>query len=197
MKKIWFLAPCLLLFALLFTRAVWAADAPAPILLGQANAPITIDEYASLGCPHCADFDMNTLPQLKKTYIDSGKVKIIFHHFPLDKVSLDAALFVQCVPPAQAWDAINLLYFQQQKWVLDPDYQNKLVGYGAMLGLPEAAVKACLSNGKMRDMILQGRVDAVQKLKIEGTPTFIFNHSDQRLMGFQSFDQMVAVINKL
>ncbi len=184
-------------FALLFAYPVMAADAAPTVLLGNANAPITIDEYASLGCPHCADFDMNTLPQFKKAYIDTGKVKLIFHYFPLDKASLDAALLVQCVPSYQTWDAINLLYFQQDSWAHEMDYDNKLVGFGQMLGLSEPTVKACLGNTKLRDAILDGRLQATQKQQVQGTPTMIFNHGAQRTVGSQTFDQMVATLNKL
>jgi protein-disulfide isomerase len=180
----------------LLASAAKAADAPA-IMLGQANAPVAIDEYASLGCPHCADFDLNTLPAFKKAYIDTGKVKLIFHHFPLDKASVDAALMVQCVPAAAQWDAINLIYYQQDNWAHQADYDDKLTGLGKMLGLTDGAITACLKNDKLRDAILSGRLEATQKLQVQGTPTFIFNHGSERLMGTQTLDQMKAVLDRL
>jgi protein-disulfide isomerase len=192
----------ILLFALaaLFIAPAFAADKPAPaptVTIGKSDAPITVDEYASLGCPHCQDFHENTLPQLKATYIDGGKAKLVYHFFPLDKASVDAALLVECVPPSQAVDVINLLYRQQSDWAHDPKYDDKLHGYGLMLGLTQKTIDACLNDTKMRDAILQGRVDANKNLKVNATPTFIFNGGTARLDGFQTFDQMAAVLNKM
>lgn len=171
---------------------------PAPTLvIGKADAKITIDEYASLGCSHCADFHLNTLPQLKATYLDTGKAKIVYHYFPLDKASTDAALLAECVPAAQKASVVTLLYSEQTKWAHEANYQDKLVGYGALLGLSEKTVRACLGNTKLRDAILQGRVDANTGLQVNSTPTFIFNHGASRLAGFQTFDQMAAVLNKM
>lgn len=165
--------------------------------IGRADAPVVIDEYASLGCPHCREFHMNTLPQLKATYVDGGKVRLVLHHFPLDKASVDAALLVHCVKPEQAWDAVNLLFTEQENWARDPKYQTKLLGYGAMLGLPEKTIKACLNNVEKRDDILRARVNANKKLKVESTPTFIFNGGKAKLSGVQSFEQMAEIINKM
>jgi len=175
-----------------------AADkAAAPtVTIGKTTAAITVDEYASLGCPHCADFHLNTMPQLKTPYLDSGKVKIVYHFFPLDKASTDAALLVECAPE-QAENIITLLYRQQADWTRDSNYQGKLRSYGAMLGLPEKKIEACLNDTKMRDAILQGRVDANKNLQINATPTFIINGGASHLEGFQTFDQMAAVLNKL
>lgn len=194
MKELLFAA----LMALFAFVPASAADQSAPVVvIGKADAPITIDDYASLGCPHCANFQLTTLPQIKKVYIDTGKVKFIFHHFPLDKASVDAALLVQCVSPLQAEQTINLLYREQANWARDEKYDDRLVGYGAMLGISETTARACLNDTKMRDAILQGRVDANTKFQINATPTFVFNGGTARLEGDQSFDQMAAVINKM
>jgi len=192
------------LFRLLFSvacllagNAIAADKSPVPtVTIGKTTAPVTVDEYASLGCSHCADFHLNTMPQLKATYLDSGKVKIVYHFFPLDKVSTDAALLVECAPE-QAENIITLLYRQQADWTRDPNYQGKLRGYGAMLGLPEKKIEACLNDTKMRDAILQGRVQANKNFQVNATPTFIINGGASRLEGFQTFDQMAAVLNKL
>lgn len=187
----------LFLFTLLGISPIASQAADIPVIsLGKADAPVVIDDYSSLGCSHCADFHLNTLPELRRDYIDKGKVRIVFHHFPLDRASVDAALLVQCVPSHQAWDAITLLYFQQQKWTQDPDYQNRLAGYGAMLGIPENETKKCLNNKKMRDAILEGRLQAMKKLEIAGTPTLIFN-GKTRTVGSQTIEQVAAVMNQL
>ncbi len=170
---------------------------PVPTLsIGRADAPVVIDDYASLGCPHCADFHTNTLAQLKATFIDTGRVRLVYHYFPLDKASVDAALLVECLPDNQKWQMVDLLYRDQVNWAQDKKYADKLQGYGAMLGLPEKTIKACLKDAKKRDAILQGRVDAVKKLKIESTPTFIFNGS-ARQTGTKTFDEMANIINKM
>ena len=180
----------------LFVPPVFAASTAPVLVMGKPDALITIDDYSSLGCPHCADFHLNTLPKIKKDFIDTGKVKLVFHEFPLDKASLDAALLVACVPPAQAWDAITLLYFQQDKWAHDEKYNDKLVGYGQMLGLTEPAVKACLNDTAKRDALLQGRMDASQKQQVEGTPTLIFNNGKARMVGSQPYDQIAGAIKQ-
>ena len=195
MKKL--LLSCLLLLLSCFFVSAFAASSAPVLVMGSPDAPVTIDDYSSLGCPHCADFHLNTLPKIKKDFIDTGKVKFVFHEFPLDKASVDGALLVGCVPAAQAWDAINLLYYQQDKWAHDEKYDDKLVGYGQMLGLTEAKVKACLADDKKRDAFLQGRVDAVKKYNIEGTPTFIFNDGKARMMGAQPYDQVANAIKQL
>lgn len=205
MKKLILIA----LGALLLAAPLWAAESTKnddkepksksviTLTLGRADAPITINEYASLGCPHCQDFHLNTLPQLKATYIDSGRVKIIFHHFPLDKASVDAALLVHCVPSEQAWDVVNLLYREQENWARDPKYQTRLLGYGAMLGLDEKKIKSCLNDTAKRDDILRARVYANKTLKVESTPTFLFGDGKARLQGSQTFEQMAAILNKM
>ena len=201
MKKLsLLLAACFLCFAFSATAAEPAKKTAASVItleMGRKDAPIVIDEYASLGCPHCAQFHKETLAQLKATFVDSGRVRVVFHHFPLDKASVDAALLVHCVPPAQAWDALNLLFREQENWARDAKYQTKLLGYGAMLGLPEKTIKACLADTKKRDDLLRARVDANKKLKVEATPTIVINNGAAKLSGFKTFDELAAVLNKM
>jgi protein-disulfide isomerase len=185
---------------IIFSMPLAAAETkktPAPTLsIGRPDAPVVIDEYASLGCSHCADFHNHTLAQLKATFIESGRVRLVYHYFPLDKASVDAALLVECLPNHQKWQMVDLLYRDQANWAHDKKYVDKLHGYGAMLGLPAKTIKACLNDTKKRDAILHGRVDAAKKLKIESTPTFIFNGS-ARQMGTKTFDEMANIINKM
>ena len=182
----------------LFAFPLFAADKKADVTLtlGAENAPVVIDEYASLGCSHCADFHLNALPQVKRDFVDTGRVKIIFHHFPLDKASVDAAVLVQCAPTAQRWSLVELLYQDQNNWARDPKYREKLAGYGAMLGMKDETIQSCLKSTQRRDDILRARVEAHKKLQIESTPTFMINGT-ARLKGSQTYQQIASIINNM
>ncbi|HEY8536600.1 MAG TPA: thioredoxin domain-containing protein, partial [Vicinamibacterales bacterium] len=91
------------------------------LIMGAADAPVTIVEYASLTCPHCAAFHTKTLPKLKETYIDTGQVKLIYRDFPLDRVALAAAMIARCVEPARSFAFLDVFFQQQSSWAAGSD----------------------------------------------------------------------------
>ena len=99
------------------------------LVIGSLDAPVTIVEYSSLSCPHCASFHKDTLPTLKKDYIDQGQVKFVFHDFPLNKPALAGSLLLKCIPIAERYDFMELLFEQQASWAFEGDYQTKLKQY--------------------------------------------------------------------
>jgi protein-disulfide isomerase len=172
-------------------------DAMADRVLGNANAPVTIEEFASLTCPHCAEFTEQTLPQLKKDYIDTGKVKLIFRDFPLENVALQAAKLTRCAPPDRYYALIDVLYGSQNKWAGASDPTKALTQIGVLAGISPTQFKACLDSKELETAILQESIDAKQKHNVNSTPTFIFNGGDEKIVGALPYEQFVKVIDGL
>ena len=104
-------------------------------VLGSADAPVTIYEFSSLGCSHCADFHLNMLPELKKDYIDSGKVKLVFADFPIDAKSMKGAMLARCMPADKYFDFLSLLFKKQLTWGLSFKTEKLLTSYAELEGL--------------------------------------------------------------
>src|SRR6185437_7801463 len=160
MRKIWLISAMLvpLLAGPAGSAQVLAAPAPGPLvaqadavpqlapddrILGKADAPITIFEYASLTCPHCADFDKETLPQIKTEWIDTGKAKLIFRDFPLDASALKAAIVARCAPPERFYGFIDVLFTQQASWGMGGDPVPSLGRLAKLGGMGEEQFRAC------------------------------------------------------
>jgi protein-disulfide isomerase len=153
---------------------------PSPLgdmVLGPANAPVTVIEYASMTCSHCAAFDTQTFPTLKSKYIDAGKVRFILREFPLDPLAAAAFMIARCAAGEDAnkyYAMVDTLFHQQKTWaVQQPLAPLKTIARQA--GLSEQAFNACLSNQQMLDKLEAVRKDAVDKLGVKSTPTFFIN----------------------
>ncbi|HJU17038.1 MAG TPA: DsbA family protein [Stellaceae bacterium] len=144
-------------------------------ILGNPKAPITIIEYASMSCPHCAHFDQEVLPQLEKTWIDTGKAKLILRDFPLDESALKAAMLARCAPPDRFYPFVNALFADQPQWVMARDYEAALVRMAKLGGMNAQAAEACLKNKALEDDIVKERLVANQDLGVDATPTFFVN----------------------
>ena len=137
------------------TPVVEVAAAPAirpdDVVLGKADAKITVFEYASLTCPHCGDFAVRTFPQVKKDWIDTGKVRWVYRDFPFDPLALKAHVLAHCGGPERYYGFLDVFYAQQRNWVR-PDVDAavadlaKLTKFG---GVSEAQAQACLSDTKL------------------------------------------------
>jgi protein-disulfide isomerase len=182
-----------------------AADAPAdPRMaehaLGKPSAPVRIDEYYSLDCPHCAAFAAETLPELTKSYIDTGKVYLVLHDFPLHEMALRATMLARCAPPDRFVPMIETLFSVQRGWLLDTEgaSMDALKQQAKFAGLTDAQIDACLNDRGLEDAILAERLDAEKTVQIEATPTFIFNQkvSDQ-IAGEGSLDVFKQKIDGL
>ncbi len=187
------------------TATVDASSAPepaagAPVLydddkiMGSADAPVTIIEYASLTCPHCANFHKNTLPKVKETYIDTGKVRIVFRDFPLNKPALEAAAIAHCMPAERYFAMLDVLFASQNEWSSQPDPKAALVQIGRTAGLDQAKIDACLSDQAMADRILARSQEAQQKYAIESTPSFIIG--GKTIAGDRSFESFETLIKE-
>jgi len=184
MREIWF---CLLIVLSLGTLSptpalAAAGDAakelavqPSDRILGKAEAPITIIEYASLTCPHCAHFDVTVLPKLKEKWIDTGKAKLILRDYPLDEPALRAAMVARCAPADRFYPLIDTFFAQQEQWVTSRDYRAALEKLVKLGGMSDKEFKACISDKKLEDQVAQSRLTASQQLGVDATPTFFVN----------------------
>jgi len=152
-----------------------ALNLPQTIIAGSADAPLTIFEFSSLACTHCADFHLNGLPKLQKEFTSKGKVKVSFIHFPLDRRSMQAAMLAECVGQEKKADFLNLVFSKQREWVLSTEPEKNLINYAVMNGISEPFAKRCLKNDDLAKEIISNRQEAIDKLKIEGTPAFLIS----------------------
>ncbi len=144
-------------------------------ILGKPDAPVTIIEYASLSCPHCADFDLHTLPTIKKDWIDSGKAKLILRDFPLNEPAVEAAMLAHCAPRNRFYAFVNALFGSQPQWVLARDTRAALTRVAKLGGMDEKEVKQCFANKPLENRILESRLVAGKDLGVDATPTFFIN----------------------
>ena len=144
-------------------------------VLGDPNAPITMIEYASFTCPHCADFHNEIFPQIKKDFIDTGKVKFIFRDFPFDRAGATAAMLARCVAPSQFNGFVGVLMKQQQQWATSSNPLAALTNLGRLAGLSQDKIDACFKNEKLLDQIILIRKEAMEVHGINSTPSFLIN----------------------
>ena len=145
--------------------------------IGDIDAPITIIEYASMSCSHCADFHNDTLEDLKSEYIDTGKVKFVFRDFPFNYPALAGSMILRCVPEDVRYDYMNGLYKLQNNWVSRDQTKTKSELYKIMQsgGMQQDDFDACLSNVDLENQLLEGVMEAQREYKIGSTPSFIIN----------------------
>lgn len=189
MHKIWFI---LLAFSgfILGSAVPTPAAPPRPMLadaqtaltltkddriLGNPDAPITIIEYASLTCPHCAHFANEVLPELKKKWIDTGKVKLVLRDYPLDEPALRAAMIARCAPPDRYYAYVDTFFAAQEKWVMARDYRDALARLVKLGGMSQDQFDKCLKDTALENKIVEGRLTASKELDVNSTPTFFIN----------------------
>ena len=147
------------------------------LVMGDLNAPITIIEYASLSCPHCASFHNDTLPIIKKEYIDTGKVKYIFRDFPLNLPALHGSMIVRCVEDDLYFKYLNALFSLQSSWVRATDSREYLFEIIKNGGMSRSDFDSCLANKEIENQILKNQIAAQQQFRIKTTPSFVINGS--------------------
>jgi protein-disulfide isomerase len=164
--------------------------------LGPAKAPITIVEYASMSCPHCAAFDENVLPMLRSKYIDTGKVRFVLREFPLDINALAASMLARCVAAGDAakyFGTVALLFKQQDQLLAQTTVTLKRIG--AQAGMSEQGFEACVKDQALLDKLKADQTFAFEILKVEVTPTFFIN--GEKVKGAMSFEELEAKIKSL
>ena len=162
------------------------------IMIGSDKAPVTIIEYASMTCPHCAHFEETTLPELKKRYIDTGKVRYVMREFPLDALAAAGFMLARCAGPDKYESVVETLFAKQPDWVIQQPIP-PLMAIAKQFGFTEESFNACLANQKVLDDIQAVRDHAVNKLGVNSTPTFFIN--GKRLVGDLSIEAMAKEID--
>ena len=166
------------------------------IIIGNADAKISIIAFESLTCSHCANFHKDVLPGLKKDYLDTGLAKIEFRHFPLDIAAFNASKVAQCNNDGDS-KILNSLYANQQKWVkgssaaeANQNLKKFLENEGFNINF-----EACINDEKIEDFILNDRIDGVKKFKVNATPTIIIN--DKKFEKTLNYKNLKKALEKL
>jgi protein-disulfide isomerase len=144
------------------------------LVLGKADAPVTIIEYASMTCPHCANFHKTTYPALKEKYIDTGKVRFIFREFPLDQLAVAGSALARCAGKDKYFPLVETLFQQQRQWVTQKPLE-PLQAITRQAGMTQQTFDACLQDQKIIKGIEQTREIAAQKFGVNSTPTLFIN----------------------
>ena len=166
-------------------------------IIGNNNAPITIIEYASMSCSHCANFHNNTLPDLKKEYIDTSKVKYVFRDFPYNYPALLGSMLMRCIPSEVRYDYMNALYKLQNMWVVRENAITRQELYKIMQtgGMTKENFDTCLSNVDLENKILQEVIAAQSEFNIRSTPSFLIN--GELLEGDKSIKVFRQILDKI
>jgi protein-disulfide isomerase len=164
-------------------------------VMGNPNAPITVIEYSSMTCGHCAQFHKDVLPALKTKYIDTGKVRYIIREFPLDDIAKGASMLARCVDPARYFSFVDVLYAKQEEWAFTREPLPKLLALAKQAGMTEERFNQCLTDQKLLE-----NIEAVQKrgeteFKVRATPTVFVN--GQMVRGVRSIADLDKVIEPL
>ena len=172
-----------------------APEALPDMVMGSDKAPVTIVEYASMTCPHCAHFSETTFPDLKKRYIDTGKVRFIFREFPLDPLASAGFMLARCAGEKvhdKYFAMIETLFRQQTQWVTAKPVP-PLLAIAKQAGFTEQSFDACLANQTLLDGIEKVRQRAIDKFKVQSTPTFFINGA--MVTGALTIEQMAKEID--
>ena len=168
------------------------------VVLGLDIAPIKIKIFSALTCPHCANFHINIVPEIKEKYVETGKVQLIFIDFPLDQVAFNASKLLHCLDKKKQLIFLDTNYKAQNKWKSGSsinDINKNLKKIVDNLGINSTQFDKCLINEVVSDKILSNRIDATKKYSIESTPTIIIN--EKKFEGSASFKNIEKEIEKL
>ena len=142
--------------------------------IGDDEAPVTIIEYSSMTCSHCADFHTNTYPTLKKNHIEKGEVRFIFREFPLDKLSMATSMLARCVDSSISLAFIDILFQNRNKWYSD-NALAELKNLSKQAGLSSEDFDQCLNDQELLDQLILQKENAIKEFQINSTPSFIIN----------------------
>ena len=153
-------------------------DAASPLgdrVLGKADALVTLIEYASATCPHCAEFHETLLPQIKAEYVDTGKVKFIFHEFPLDNNALAVFMLVRCLPEEKFFSTTDIIFKRQQVWAKAPNPGVEVTKIMTEMGMDKATYEACLKKEDLAKTLVDYSKKSAADFSIKGTPALFVN----------------------
>jgi protein-disulfide isomerase len=189
------------LIALAFSNPAAAQNGPRAegldMVVGNPNAPVTIIEYASLTCPHCARFNSDVLTKLKSQYVDTGKVRFVFRDYPLDRLALNAAMLARCNGPERFFAYLDVFFGEQANWTRGSPEQamtalRRLARTG---GMSEAAMDACLADTEIQNAVLTQAMTGEREHRVQSTPTLVVNGQVQR--GAPTFEELDRLLKPL
>jgi protein-disulfide isomerase len=174
-----------------------AGEALPDLALGSNDAPVTIVEYASMTCSHCAAFYGSTFPELKKKYIDTGKVKFILREFPLDPLGAAGFMIARCAGDDKRNAIVDLLFAQQKNWAFTEKPVDALADLLKQTGMSRKSFDACLKDQSLYDKIAKVHDRAAEKFGVAATPTFFINGKKQKgEMSPEALDNLLAPLVK-
>ena len=163
-------------------------------VLGNADAPVTITEFASLTCPHCAKFNEEILPEVKKQLIETGKAKLVFREFPLNAPAVKASMMARCAPEDKYYDLLEVLFKNQDRWMGAEDVETALTQYGTLAGMDAAFIKTCMSSEELETAIVAKMQEAQSKYDIKATPSFILNDGAKKIFGSATPQEFIDAV---
>jgi len=176
---------------------VQGTDPKSPKSIGLVSAPVTIVEYSSLTCPHCAAAHAAVLPRLIKEYVETGKARIVFSDFPLNEQAMDASKVSRCMTGQQYYGFVSLLFSTIEQWAYSNNHPNALLQNAKLAGLSEEKAKACMEDKDVEDALVSGVQDAVRNHQVTSTPTFVLNNGAKTITGARPYEDFKAAIDEL
>lgn len=168
------------------------------LVMGKADAPITVVEYASMTCSHCASFHNKVLPTIKEKYVDTGKVRLIFREFPLDNLAAGASMLARCAGDGKTFPLISALFAKQDDWAfVRTNPVPELFKFAKQAGFTQESFDKCLTDQKLLDDVTATRARAADTFGVSATPTFFIN--GKRMTGAPTvaeFDKAFAAVLK-
>lgn len=163
-------------------------------VLGSPKAPITIVEFASLTCSHCADFHAQTFPQLKRDWIDTGKAKFVLRDLAWDNLALGMAKVARCAPSFSYYGLVDAMFNDQQAIMTSADPLLEINKIARMAGMTDDQVKSCIQNSDLHVLITGLKDAAISKLGITGTPTLLIGQPHLRVNGAEGYEKVKQVL---
>ena len=164
-------------------------------ILGPADAPITIIEYSSLTCPHCATLHREALPEIEETWIAEGRARLVFRHFPLDALALRAAAVADCIEGERFFGFLDLLFESQERWAKSKEPLKALGQMARLAGMSQEKFESCVGDEAQMDRILERRQDGIRTYDVKSTPTLIIN--GRKVEGARDFDHFEKIFKEI
>ncbi|GEM_PF-389430 len=164
--------------------------------IGSPDAPVVMEEFSSLTCPHCASFHEELLPLIKKDYVDTGKLRIIFRDYPLNRPALEASVVARCLAPDQYYGFISVLFETQGEWAFEAN-ANKLHQTAKLAGLSEEQLDTCINDASITKFIASNVQKYGALYNIRSTPTFVFNNGEFTIKGNRPVAEFTAELDRL
>jgi len=176
------------------SAALLEAGPQGDTVLGQDDAPITVIEYASMTCSHCATFHTGTFPEVEENYIKTGKVRFILRDYPFDPIATAGAMLARCAGQERYFNFVSVLMDQQRKWAFVEEPLEALKGIARQGGFSEESYEACLANQDIFEHVRWVQTRASDEFGVRSTPTFFVN--GEKVEGALSFNEFEAILKK-